>query len=43
MGIDWVAAKERFNEYLKEVEAGRVDYLYDPERAVNQHLNLAPT
>ncbi|MHB8415467.1 MAG: heterodisulfide reductase-related iron-sulfur binding cluster [Acidiferrobacteraceae bacterium] len=41
MGIDWVAAKVRFNEYLKEVEAGRIEYLYNPERAVNQHLNLA--
>jgi heterodisulfide reductase subunit B len=30
LGIDWEKAKSEFEAYLKEVEAGRQDNLYDP-------------
>ena len=30
MGIDWQAKKAEFEAYLKEVEAGRQENLYDP-------------
>jgi heterodisulfide reductase subunit B len=30
LGIDWEAKKAEFEEYLKEVEAGRGESLYDP-------------
>ena len=41
MGISWDAAKARFKQYLQKVEEGNIEYLYDPERAINQHLNFA--
>jgi heterodisulfide reductase subunit B2 len=34
LGIDWQKAKAEFEAYLKEVEAGRVETLYDPRRAI---------
>lgn len=33
MGISWDQAKKNFQEYLKEVEAGNIEYLYNPELA----------
>ena len=30
LGIDWQAKKAEFEAYLKEVEAGRGETLYDP-------------
>ena len=30
LGIDWEAKKKEFEDYLKEVEAGRGETLYDP-------------
>ncbi len=32
MGIDWQAKKAEFENYLKEVEAGKQENLYDPRR-----------
>ena len=34
MGIDWQAKKAEFEAYLKEVEAGRQENLYDPRLMV---------
>ncbi|MGI9363727.1 MAG: heterodisulfide reductase-related iron-sulfur binding cluster [Rhizobiaceae bacterium] len=34
IGIDWKAAKAEFEEYLKVVEEGQQDNLYDPRRMV---------
>ncbi|MCG8545196.1 MAG: heterodisulfide reductase subunit B, partial [Alphaproteobacteria bacterium] len=34
MGIDWQAAKAEFEDYLKQVEAGAGDNLYDPRLMV---------
>ena len=33
MGISWSEAKKRFEAYLQEVKAGRIEYLYDPKLA----------
>jgi len=33
MGISWSEAKKTFQAYLKEVEAGNIEYLYNPELA----------
>jgi heterodisulfide reductase subunit B len=33
MGISWSDAKKKFQEYLKEVERGNIEYLYNPELA----------
>ncbi|HKK14922.1 MAG TPA: heterodisulfide reductase-related iron-sulfur binding cluster [Gammaproteobacteria bacterium] len=33
MGISWDDAKAKFQDYLKEVEQGNIDYLYNPELA----------
>ncbi|WP_018935772.1 heterodisulfide reductase-related iron-sulfur binding cluster [Thioalkalivibrio sp. ALJ24] len=33
MGMSWSEAKKTFQEYLKEVEAGNIEYLYNPELA----------
>jgi len=33
MGISWADAKANFEEYLKEVEQGNIEYLYNPELA----------
>ncbi|RMD70372.1 MAG: heterodisulfide reductase subunit B, partial [Gammaproteobacteria bacterium] len=35
MGLDWQASKEAFEAYLKEVEAGNIEYLYDPALAAS--------
>ena len=34
LGIDWQAKKAEFEEYLKEVAAGRIETLYDPKRKI---------
>ncbi len=34
MGIDWEAKKAEFEEYLKQVEAGNPEHLYDPRRRI---------
>jgi heterodisulfide reductase subunit B len=34
MGISWGDAKKKFEDYLKEVEKGNIEYLYDPKLAV---------
>jgi heterodisulfide reductase subunit B len=34
LGIDWRAKKAEFEEYLKEVAAGRGETLYDPRRMI---------
>ena len=34
MGIDWQAKKVEFESYLKQVEAGEYDSLYDPRLAI---------
>jgi len=33
MGISWGEAKKKFEAYLEEVKAGRIEYLYDPALA----------
>jgi len=40
MGISWDKAKAHFQDYLKQVEQGNVEYLYNPELAVDQHINM---
>ncbi|MBU2795431.1 heterodisulfide reductase subunit B, partial [Acidithiobacillus sp. VAN18-4] len=40
MGISWDKAKADFQEYLKQVEQGNVEYLYNPELATNQNINM---
>lgn len=34
VGIDWQRAKAEFEAYLKDVEAGNLETLYDPRRAI---------
>ena len=34
VGIDWQGAKAEFEAYLKDVEAGNLETLYDPRRAI---------
>lgn len=34
IGIDWEAKKAEFEEYLKQVEAGNPEHLYDPRRRI---------
>lgn len=33
MGISWAQAKANFENYIKEVEQGNIEYLYDPKLA----------
>jgi heterodisulfide reductase subunit B len=33
IGLSWEEAKKRFEAYLQEVKAGRIEYLYDPKLA----------
>ena len=40
MGISWDKAKADFQDYLKQVEQGNVEYLYNPELATNQNINM---
>ncbi|MDP6951242.1 MAG: heterodisulfide reductase-related iron-sulfur binding cluster, partial [Alphaproteobacteria bacterium] len=41
LGVDWQKAKAEFEEYLKEVEAGRIETLYDPARAITSGPGFA--
>ena len=34
LGIDWKAAKAEFEDYLKVIETGKQDNLYDPRRMI---------
>ena len=42
MGIDWQAKKVEFEAYLKEVEAGRFESLYDPRLAITSGPGFNP-
>jgi heterodisulfide reductase subunit B len=42
MGIDWEAKKAEFEAYLKEVEAGRFESLYDPRLAITSGPGYQP-
>ena len=35
MGISWAESKQRFEEYLEQVKAGKIEYLYDPKLAMS--------
>jgi heterodisulfide reductase subunit B len=35
MGLSWAESKKRFEAYLKEVKAGRIEQLYDPQLAAS--------
>jgi heterodisulfide reductase subunit B len=36
MGLSWDQSKKNFEAYLKEVEAGHIEYLYDPALAISK-------
>ena len=40
--IDWQAKKAEFEGYLKEVEAGNYDSLYDPRLAITSGPGFEP-
>ncbi len=42
LGIDWQARKAEFEEYLKEVAAGRIETLYDPKRKITSGPGFKP-
>ncbi|WP_038018404.1 heterodisulfide reductase-related iron-sulfur binding cluster [Thermithiobacillus tepidarius DSM 3134] len=42
MGISWSEAKKQFEQYLKQVEAGNVEYLYDPNLALVSAQQVGP-
>jgi heterodisulfide reductase subunit B len=42
LGIDWRAKKAEFEAYLKEVEAGKFDSLYDPRLAITSGPGFKP-
>ena len=42
MGIDWQAKKAEFEAYLKQVEAGNAEHLYDPRRAITSGPGFQP-
>ena len=42
LGIDWEAKKTEFEAYLKEVEAGRPEHLYDPRLAITSGPGFKP-
>ena len=42
MGIDWQAKKAEFEAYLKQVEAGNYDSLYDPRLAITSGPGYEP-
>ncbi len=41
LGVDWRKAKAEFEAYLSEVEAGRIETLYDPARAITSGPGFA--
>ena len=42
MGIDWQAKKVEFEAYLKDVEAGNYESLYDPRLAITSGPGYEP-
>ena len=42
LGIDWRARKAEFEEYLREVAAGRPENLYDPRRKITSGPGFEP-
>ena len=42
MGIDWQAKKAEFEAYLKQVEAGDYESLYDPRLAITSGPGFEP-
>ena len=42
LGIDWQAKKAEFEDYLKEVEAGRGESLYDPREMITSGPGFQP-
>ena len=42
LGIDWQAKKAEFEAYLKEVEAGHQETLYDPRLMITSGPGLNP-
>jgi heterodisulfide reductase subunit B2 len=42
MGIDWRAKKAEFEAYLKEIEAGKQDQLYDPRLRITSGPGFKP-
>ena len=42
LGIDWQAKKAEFEAYLKEVEAGKQENLYDPRRMITSGPGFKP-
>ena len=42
LGIDWQAKRAEFEAYLKEVEAGRQENLYDPRRMITSGPGFKP-
>ncbi len=42
MGIDWQLKKKEFEDYLKEIEAGKQDNLYDPRLMITSGPGFQP-
>ncbi len=42
LGIDWEEKKAEFEAYLKEVEAGRGETLYDPRLMITSGPGFKP-
>ena len=42
LGIDWQAKKAEFEAYLKEVEAGHQETLYDPRLMITSGPGFKP-
>ncbi len=42
IGIDWQAKKAEFEAYLKQVEAGKQDQLYDPRLRITGGPGFKP-
>jgi len=42
LGIDWQAKKVEFEGYLKQVEAGHQDNLYDPRLMITSGPGFVP-
>ena len=42
LGIDWQAKKAEFEAYLKDVEAGKGETLYDPRKMITSGPGFKP-
>ena len=40
LGIDWKGAKAEFEDYLKAIETGKQENLYDPRRMITSGPGL---